>query len=126
MKTVFATNDAPGAIGPYSQAVQAGNMVFVSGQLPIDPATGAFAGDDIKSQTRQSLTNIKNILASEGLDMSQVIRVGVFLKDMDMFGDMNAVYGEFFEKDYPARAAVEVARLPKDALVEIEALACIQ
>lgn len=126
MKTVFATNDAPGAIGPYSQAVQAGNMVFVSGQLPIDPATGAFAGDDIKSQTRQSLTNIKNILASEGLDMSQVIRVGVFLKDMDMFGDMNAVYGEFFEKDYPARAAVEVARLPKDALVEIEAVACIQ
>lgn len=126
MKKVFATNDAPGAIGPYSQAVQAGNMVFVSGQLPIDPATGAFAGDDIKSQTRQSLTNIKNILASEGLDMSQVIRVGVFLKDMDMFGDMNAVYGEFFEKDYPARAAVEVARLPKDALVEIEAVACIQ
>lgn len=126
MKKVFATNDAPGTIGPYSQAVQAGNMVFVSGQLPIDPATGTFAGDDIKSQTRQSLTNIKNILASEGLDMSQVIRVGVFLKDMDMFADMNAVYGEFFEKDYPARAAVEVACLPKDALVEIEAVACTQ
>ncbi len=125
MKKEFATDKAPGAIGPYSQAVQAGNMVFVSGQLPIDPATGAFAGDDIKSQTRQSLTNIKNILASEGLDMSQVIRVGVFLKDMEMFADMNAVYGEFFEKDYPARAAVEVARLPKDALVEIEAVACI-
>lgn len=125
MKKVFATDKAPGAIGPYSQAVQAGNMVFVSGQLPIDPATGAFAGDDIKSQTSQSLTNIKNILASEGLDMSQVIRVGVFLKDMEMFADMNAVYGEFFEKDYPARAAVEVARLPKDALVEIEAVACI-
>ena len=125
MKKVFATDKAPGAIGPYSQAVQAGNMVFVSGQLPIDPATGAFAGDDIKSQTRQSLTNIKNILAREGLDMSQVIRVGVFLKDMEMFADMNAVYGEFFEKDYPARAAVEVARLPKDALVEIEAVACI-
>ena len=125
MKKVFATENAPGAIGPYSQAVQAGNMVFVSGQLPIDPATGAFAGEDIKSQTRQSLTNIKNILASEGLDMSQVIRVGVFLKDMEMFADMNAVYGEFFEKDYPARAAVEVARLPKDALVEIEAVACI-
>lgn len=125
MKKVFATENAPGAIGPYSQAVQAGNMVFVSGQLPIDPATGAFAGEDIKSQTRQSLTNIKNILASEGLDMSQVVRVGVFLKDMGMFGDMNAVYGEFFEKDYPARAAVEVARLPKDALVEIEAVACI-
>lgn len=126
MKKVYATTNAPGAIGPYSQAIQAGNMVFVSGQLPIDPATGAFAGDDIKSQTRQSLTNIKNILASEGVDMSQVVRVGVFLKDMNMFGDMNAVYGEFFEKDYPARAAVEVARLPKDALVEIEAVACVE
>ena len=80
MKKVFATTNAPGAIGPYSQAVQAGGMVFVSGQLPIDPATGAFAGDDVKSQTRQSLTNIKNILASEGIGMDQVIRVGVFLK----------------------------------------------
>lgn len=123
MKKVFATTNAPGAIGPYSQAVQAGGMVFVSGQLPIDPATGAFAGDDVKSQTRQSLTNIKNILASEGIGMNQVIRVGVFLKDMNTFGDMNEVYGEFFEGDYPARAAVEVARLPKDALVEIEAVA---
>ena len=123
MKKVFATTNAPGAIGPYSQAVQAGGMVFVSGQLPIDPATGAFAGDDVKSQTRQSLTNIKNILASEGIGVDQVIRVGVFLKDMNTFGDMNEVYGEFFEGDYPARAAVEVARLPKDALVEIEAVA---
>ena len=123
MKKVFATTNAPRAIGPYSQAVQAGGMVFVSGQLPIDPATGAFAGDDVKSQTRQSLTNIKNILASEGIGMDQVIRVGVFLKDMNTFGDMNEVYGEFFEGDYPARAAVEVARLPKDALVEIEAVA---
>lgn len=126
MKKIFATTNAPGAIGPYSQAVQAGNMVFVSGQLPIDPATGNFAGDDIKSQTRQSLTNIKNILASEGIEMSQILRVGVFLKDMNMFADMNAVYGEFFESDYPARAAVEVARLPKDALVEIEAVACVE
>ena len=106
-----------------SAPTQAGGMVFVSGQLPIDPATGAFAGDDVKSQTRQSLTNIKNILASEGIGMDQVIRVGVFLKDMNTFGDMNEVYGEFFEGDYPARAAVEVARLPKDALVEIEAVA---
>lgn len=124
MKKVYATTNAPGAIGPYSQAVQAGNMVFVSGQLPIDPATGEFAGDDIKSQTRQSLTNVKNILASEGVEMSQILRVGVFMKDMNMLADMNAVYGEFFEKDFPARAAVEVARLPKDALVEIEAVAC--
>ncbi len=126
MKKIYSTTNAPGAIGPYSQAVQAGNMVFVSGQLPIDPATGAFAGDDIQSQTRQSLTNIKNILASEGIDMSQVLRVGVFLKDMNMFGDMNTVYGEFFQGEYPARAAVEVARLPKDALVEIEAVAWVE
>lgn len=125
MKKVYATSNAPGAIGPYSQAVQAGNLVFVSGQLPIDPSTGAFAGNDIQSQTRQSLTNIKQILASEGVEMSQVVRVGVFLKDMNMFAEMNAVYGEFFDQDYPARAAVEVARLPKDALVEIEAVACI-
>lgn len=125
MKKILNTTNAPGAIGPYSQAVMAGDMVFVSGQLPIDPATGAFAGDDIKSQTRQSLTNIKNILASEGIDMSQCIRVGVFLKDMNMFADMNAVYGEFFSADFPARAAVEVARLPKDALVEIEAVAYV-
>ena len=123
MKKILNTEKAPAAIGPYSQAVKAGSLVFVSGQLPIDPATGAFAGDDIKSQTRQSLTNIKNILASEGIDMSACVRVGVFMKDMNMFADMNAVYSEFFETDCPARAAVEVARLPKDALVEIEAVA---
>lgn len=123
MKKILNTEKAPAAIGPYSQAVKAGSLVFVSGQLPIDPATGAFAGDDIKSQTRQSLTNIKNILASEGIDMSACVRVGVFMKDMNMFADMNAVYSEFFETECPARAAVEVARLPKDALVEIEAVA---
>ena len=123
MKKILSTEKAPAAIGPYSQAVKAGDMVFVSGQLPIDPATGTFAGDDIKSQTRQSLTNIKNILASEGIDMSACVRVGVFMKDMNMFADMNAVYSEFFETECPARAAVEVARLPKDALVEIEAVA---
>lgn len=126
MKEIFNTEKAPAAIGPYSQAVKAGNMVFVSGQLPIDPATGAFAGDDIKSQTRQSLTNIKNILASAGADMSQCVKVGVFMKDMNMFTDMNAVYSEFFQTDCPARAAVEVARLPKDALVEIEAIAYVE
>lgn len=126
MKKILSTEKAPAAIGPYSQGVRAGNMVFVSGQLPIDPATGAFAGDDIKSQTRQSLTNIKNILASEGIEMSQCVRVGVFMKNMNSFADMNAVYSEFFQTDYPARAAVEVARLPKDALVEIEAVAYVE
>lgn len=125
MKTIFHTEHAPSAIGPYSQAVKAGNFVFVSGQLPIDPATGEFAGNDIQTQTRQSLTNIKNILASGGVQLSQCIRIGVFLKDMNLFADMNAVYGEFFESEYPARAAVEVARLPKDALIEIEAVAYV-
>lgn len=124
MKKIIATEKAPGAIGPYSQAVEMGNLVFVSGQLPIDPATGEFAGEDIASQTRQSLENIRSILAEAGCSMEDVLRTGVFLKDMDQFGAMNQVYGEFFTSQYPARAAVQVARLPKDALVEIEAVAC--
>ena len=124
MKEIISTTGAPGAIGPYSQAVKAGDLLFVSGQLPIDPATGAFAGDDIAAQTRQSLTNVKNIVEAAGMTMADVVRVGVFLKDMEHFGAMNAVYGEFFTGECPARAAVQVARLPKDALVEIEAVAC--
>ena len=123
MKEIISTTGAPGAIGPYSQAVKAGDFLFVSGQLPIDPATGAFAGDDISAQTRQSLTNVKSIVEAAGMTMADVVRVGVFLQDMEHFGAMNAVYGEFFTGDCPARAAVQVARLPKDALVEIEAVA---
>ena len=123
MKEIISTTGAPGASGPYSQAVKAGDFLFVSGQLPIDPATGAFAGDDITAQTRQSLTNVKNIVEAAGMTMADVVRVGVFLQDMEHFGAMNAVYGEFFTGDCPARAAVQVARLPKDALVEIEAVA---
>ena len=123
MKEIISTTGAPGAIGPYSQAVKAGDLLFVSGQLPIDPATGAFAGDDIAAQTSQSLTNVKNIVEAAGMTMADVVRVGVFLQDMEHFGAMNAVYGEFFTGDCPARAAVQVARLPKDALVEIEAVA---
>lgn len=123
MKEIISTTGAPGAIGPYSQAAKAGGFLFVSGQLPIDPATGAFAGDDIAAQTRQSLTNVKNIVEAAGMTMDDVLRVGVFLKDMEHFAAMNAVYGEFFTGDCPARAAVQVARLPKDALVEIEAVA---
>lgn len=99
-------------------------MVFVSGQLPIDPATGQFAGEDIASQTRQSLTNIQNILASEGLTMADVVKTTVLLKHISDFGAMNEVYATFFEGACPARAAFEVAALPKDALVEIEAIAC--
>ncbi|MCD8082380.1 MAG: RidA family protein [Clostridiales bacterium] len=123
MKKVLATSQAPAAIGPYSQAIRADQFVFVSGQIPIDPATGEFAGDDIVSQTRQSLTNIKNILASDGLTMADVVKTTVLLKNIADFGAMNEVYASFFEGDCPARAAFEVAAIPKGALVEIEAIA---
>ena len=123
MKKVLATTKAPAAIGPYSQAIRADKFVFVSGQLPIDPATGEFAGDDIAAQTRQSLTNIQNILDSEGLTMANVVKTTVLLKNISDFGAMNEVYATFFENDCPARAAFEVAALPKAALVEIEAIA---
>lgn len=123
MKKVIATTEAPAAIGPYSQAVRVDNLVFVSGQLPIDPATGAFAGDDIAAQTKQSLTNIKKILECEGLSMADVVKTTVLLKNISDFGAMNEVYATFFEGDCPARAAFGVAAIPKDALVEIEAIA---
>ncbi len=114
---------APAAIGPYSQAIQGGNTVYVSGQLPIDPATGAFAGPDIASQTRQSLTNIQNILAEAGMSMADVTKTTVLLADIAEFGAMNDVYAEFFSEPYPARAAFQVAALPKGAKVEIECVA---
>lgn len=122
MKKVLATEKAPAAIGPYSQGVRAGDYIFVSGQLPIDPSTGTFAGEDIKAQTKQSLTNIKNILESDGLTMAHVVKTTVLLKNIADFGAMNEVYASFFEGACPARAAFEVAALPKDALVEIEAI----
>ena len=117
------TENAPAAIGPYSQAIQAGNTIYVSGQLPIDPATGLFAGEDITAQTRQSLTNMKNILIAAGTDMSAVVKTTVLLADIADFAAMNAVYAEFFSAPYPARAAFQVACLPKNALVEIECVA---
>lgn len=123
MKKIFATDNAPAAIGPYSQAVQGGDYVYVSGQLPIDPATGQFAGDDIASQTRQSLTNIKSILESEGLSLDNVVKTTVLLDSIADFSAMNEVYATFFKGACPARAAFEVAALPKAALVEIEAVA---
>ena len=123
MKTAIHTEHAPAAIGPYSQAVKAGNTIYVSGQLPIDPATGAFAGEDIASQTRQSLTNIKNILEAAGTDMSSVVKTTVLLADISDFAAMNEVYGQFFAEPYPGRAAFQVAAVPKGALVEIEAVA---
>lgn len=124
MKRPLSTDHAPAAIGPYSQGIRTGNLVFVSGQLPVDPATGAFAGADIETQTAQSLKNIQAILAVEGLDLSHVVKTTVFLQDMEDFAAMNQVYAAFFDATCPpARAAVQAARLPKDARVEIEAIA---
>lgn len=116
--------NAPAAIGPYSQAVQAGNLVFVSGQLPIDPATGEFAGATIGEQTRQSLTNIRSILEAAGYTMNDVVKTTVLLADIGDFAPMNQVYAEFFTDNKPARAAFAVRDIPKGALVEIEAVAC--
>ncbi len=123
MKKAIHTDSAPAAIGPYSQAVRWGNVVYVSGQIPIDPAAGAFTGENIAIQTRQSLTNIRNILAAEGLDMSNVVKTTVMLKDIADFAAMNEVYAEFFTAPYPARAAFQVAALPRGARVEIECVA---
>ncbi len=123
MKKVINTAKAPAAIGPYSQAIQVGNLVYTSGQIPIDPATGAFAEGGIREQTRQSLTNVQAILEEAGLTMGSVVKTTVFMADMGDFAEMNAVYAEFFQEPYPARSAVAVKTLPKGALVEIEVIA---
>ena len=123
MKKVITTTKAPAAIGPYSQAIQVENLVYTSGQIPIDPATGVFVEGGIKAQTRQSLLNVKAILEEAGLTMSDVVKTTVFMADMNDFSDMNTVYAEFFAEPYPARSAVAVKTLPKGALVEIEAVA---
>ena len=123
MKQVISTPKAPAAIGPYSQAIRVGNLVYTSGQIPIDPATGAFAEGGIKEQTRQSLTNVKAILEEAGTSLANVIKTTVFMADMNDFADMNSVYAEFFTEPFPARSAVAVKTLPKGALVEIEVIA---
>ena len=124
MKTVIATTAAPGAIGPYSQAIEANGFVFVSGQIPLDPATGAFVPGGVEEQAEQSLRNLKAVLAGAGCTLGDVVKTTVFLSDMNNFSVMNEVYATFFPQNPPARSAVEVARLPKNALVEIEAIAC--
>lgn len=121
-KVIFSEN-APKAIGPYSQAIQCGNMLFVSGQLPVDPATGNMAAD-IKQQTQQSLENVKAIIVAAGYSMEDVVKTTVFVKDLNEFQDINTVYAGYFTENPPARACIEVARLPKDAGVEIEAIVC--
>jgi 2-iminobutanoate/2-iminopropanoate deaminase len=125
MKKVISTTKAPSAIGPYSQAIQVGNLVYTSGQIPIDPATGVLVEGGIKEQTRQSLLNVKAILEEAGLTMGDVVKTTVFMADMSDFVDMNAVYAEFFAEPYPARSAVAVKTLPKGALVEIEVVATL-
>ena len=122
-KQSISTTAAPAAIGPYSQAVEANGTVYVSGQLPIDPATGAFAEGGVKALTRQSLSNVKAILAEAGLGMENVVKTAVFLADMADFAEMNEVYAEFFSAPFPARSAVAVKALPKGARVEIECVA---
>lgn len=116
------TEKAPAAIGPYSQGIRFGNLVITSGQLPVDPSTGAMP-EGIEAQTKQSLSNCKAVLEAAGLDMNHVVKTTVFLSDMNHFSAMNTVYETFFHGVYPARSAVQVARLPKDALVEIECIA---
>ena len=123
MKKVIATSKAPGAIGPYSQAIIAGTMIYTSGQLPIDPETGEMVANDITLQTRMCLKNVKAILEEAGSNMDKIVKTTVFLSDMANFVKMNEVYKEFFSGDYPARSAFQVARLPKDVLLEVEAIA---
>ena len=124
MKKEINSAAAPAAIGPYSQAIRTGNLIFVSGQLPIDAATGEMPSD-IKAQTRESIKNIKAILAEEGATLDNVVKTTVFLADMSYFGPMNEVYAEEFKKTYPARCAFAVKELPKQALVEIEGIAAL-
>ena len=123
MKNPIATTNAPAAIGPYSQAIEVNGMVFVSGQLPINPATGEFVEGGIKELTAQSLTNMKNILAEAGLTMDNVVKTCVFLADIADFAEMNEVYAQFFQAPYPGRSAMAVKTLPKGARVEIECIA---
>jgi 2-iminobutanoate/2-iminopropanoate deaminase len=126
MKQVISTKNAPAAIGPYSQAIRAGELLFVSGQIPLDPATGNLIPENtIQAQTTRVLTNLSAILAQAGATLDNVVKTTVFLKDMEDFGEMNRIYQSFFQTDCPARSAVQVARLPKDVLVEIEAIAAL-
>lgn len=122
-RSVINTSGAPAPVGPYSQAVRAGNLLFVSGQIPMDPATGAMVADGVEAQTRRVLENLEAILASEGLTTADVVKTTVFLTDLSAFPRMNDVYAQFFEDAKPARATVQVAALPKGANVEIEAIA---
>lgn len=123
MKKVIFTKNAPAAIGPYSQAVETDGMVFLSGQIPVNPATGNVVDGGVKEQTAQVFENIKSVLAEAGLTVENIVKTTVFLKDMSLFADMNEVYAGYFDKDFPTRSAVAVKSLPKDVMVEIECIA---
>lgn len=123
MKNIISTDKAPAAIGPYSQAVEVNGMVYTSGVIPINPATGELVGGDAAEQARQAFTNLEALLEAASTSMKNVIKTVVFIKDMNDFGNINEVYAEFFPAPYPARSCVEVARLPKDVAIEIEAIA---
>lgn len=124
-KEIISTDKAPAAIGPYSQAVKIGNFVFTSGQIPIVPESGKILEGDVQAQTRQVLENLKEVLKAAGTSLDKVVKTTVFIKDMNSFGAVNEIYAQFFTQNYPARSCVEVARLPKDVLVEIEAIAAL-
>jgi 2-iminobutanoate/2-iminopropanoate deaminase len=125
-KQVVLTSAAPGAVGPYSQAIRTDGLIFISGQLPIDPATGKFAGEDIVAQTHRCLENLRAVAEAGGAGLAGVVKTTVFLKDMNDFNAMNAAYAGFFPEAPPARSTIEVARLPRDARVEIEAVVALQ
>jgi 2-iminobutanoate/2-iminopropanoate deaminase len=125
-KEIIAAEKAPRAIGPYSAAVKAGNLIFTAGQLGIDPESGEFVPGGIEAETRQALLNLQAVLEAAGSSLKSVVKTTVFLQDMNDFGVMNVIYGEFFTEDYPARSAVQAARLPKDGAVEIEAVALLE
>ena len=125
-KVIISTSNAPAAIGPYSQAVKVGNLVYTSGQLAINVATGELINDDIKKATAQSLDNVKAILAEAGTSLDKVVKTLVFLKDMNDFAEMNEVYAQYFNTNPPARSCVQAAKLPKDAIVEIEVIAIVE
>lgn len=123
MKKVVETKKAPGAIGPYSQGIDIGNLIFFSGQIPLNPETSEMP-EGIEAQTKQALENVKGLLESQGLDFSHVVKTTVFLDNMDDFNTVNSIYAQYFVEPYPARSAVEVGRLPKGALIEVEIIAC--
>jgi 2-iminobutanoate/2-iminopropanoate deaminase len=125
MKKIVKTNEAPPPVGPYNQAICAGNLIFTAGQIPLNPVTGELEGTEVRNQTEQVLKNVKAVLEAGGSNLSKVLKTTVFLKNMDDFAAMNEVYAKYFEVEAPARSAVEVSRLPKDVLVEIECIALV-